>query len=235
MFFDVSIPRHRRRWITALVAIAIVASLWTTAPRWLAAIGGWLDVGQPPRHADAAWILNGDIDSRPFEAAMLYRDKLVDRIIVTSVPERQSSHQSFRSHHELTIDILQKCGVQSRDIDLIDARVESTYDEAVAVSGWLASDEARTVIVVTNDYHTRRTRWIFRKTIDVFDRVAFVSAQPEGFGAANWWRHQDGFTLYLAELIKFPIYMVLYSRLVWFSASFLVLVAMVVSWQRDRI
>lgn len=222
------LPRFRSRWrrwvVTAIVLMAIGGTTaWATAPRWLAAGGRWLDVGTTPQRADAAWILNGDLHSRPLEAALLYRNSTVPRIVVTSVRPIESLsdvNQTSRSERDEVIGILIAAGVDRGDIDVIDAKVTSTFDEAVAVGQWLADDPSRRVIVVTNDYHTRRTRWIFRQTLSnaqtrentpPIDRVALVSARGEGFGASNWWRHQDGFNLYLAEYIKFAVYFVWYG------------------------
>lgn len=188
-------------------------AIWMMSPAFLSAFGRWLDVGHVDRPATAAWILNGDLNSRPIEAALLYRQGTVQRVLVASVAQLAASSETSVPEHRLVRQVLMRLGVPARDIEIVDRQVVSTFDEAAAIAQWLREDDDRTVIVVTTDYHTRRSRWVVRRSGDFGRRIQIASARAEGYGPDNWWRHRDGFTFYLGEAIKFPMYLLLYGWL----------------------
>ncbi len=182
--------------------------------------GRWLNVGQPPQASDYAMVLNGDPETRPFAAADLYRQGIAKRILITSI--RGKARQTAQPKpHEVVRKILTRCGVRESDIDFVDSRCSSTFDEAKTLEVFLSSHPGVTVSVVTNEYHTRRTRWVFRRVLgSKMKQIRMVGAMTAEFNVSNWWKHEDGFVWYLSELFKFGFYWVRYgSGFVWMTAT----------------
>jgi uncharacterized SAM-binding protein YcdF (DUF218 family) len=205
----------RPRIRTGLMLIAIVTIAWlslTPAIRQsgFRRLGHWLDVGQPPRKASAIMVLNGDRDTRPFAAAQLLHQGFASRIILSTEKPRQEISQSQMTEERRTSLILKACGVVPTSIEVLQRSCVSTFDEAKAAAQWLRDHPRDDLIVVTNNYHTRRTRWVFGRVAPL-QRIQFVSAPTDGFGPDNWWLNKDGFALYFGECLKLSLYFVLYG------------------------
>ncbi len=210
-------PYTRRLLLLGIVA-ALLALAYVSREQTLPIVGGWLDVGTPPKKTDYVMLLSGDRNTRPFQVADLYQQKLADRVMITS--SKKSSKSLAPEKHEILVDILVRCGVPENKITPIDSRCASTFDEAATLNRFLDENPETSFCVVTNQYHTRRTRWVFSKVLGPkINRVYFVSAPTDHFHAGNWWKHEEGFTLYLSEFFKFAFYWVRYGRgLVWMAA-----------------
>jgi uncharacterized SAM-binding protein YcdF (DUF218 family) len=208
--------RRARLPIWLALGLALIAVAYTTRGYWLPALADWLDVGEQPVRTDYVMLLNGDPETRPFEVADLYHRGKADRVLITSADEPESRRVKVHQVARLT---LTKCGVPPAKIDFVDSRCRSTFDEAKTLDRFMTAHPAATFTVVTNTYHTRRSRWVLRHVLgDKMSRVSLVSAQTDAFHSQNWWRNEDGFVLYLAELLKSVFYFVRYGNgLVWIS------------------
>jgi uncharacterized SAM-binding protein YcdF (DUF218 family) len=72
---------------------------------------------------------------------------------------------------------------------------------------FLQAEPGTTVAVVTSDFHTRRARAIFRRVLgERMERVHFVAAPTDGFGASDWWECEEGTITYLNEYAKLAFY-----------------------------
>jgi hypothetical protein len=86
--------------------------------------------------------------------------------------------------------------------------VTSTFDEAedalhyAMIKGW------KRVIIVTDEFHTRRAHYAFKKIFANSELKVQVAGVPnEVFSNENWWRSDRGIMAYLGETIKFPVYL----------------------------
>lgn len=210
-----------------LLLIAVV-----TRNETLPIIGRWLDVGEQPQPCDYVMLLNGDRDTRPFAVADLYQKGTASRVLITSVGGHQMTHEP--PTHEVAMRILAECDVPETHVEFIDSQCDNTFDEAQTLAAFLRTHPRAKFCVVTNSYHTRRSRWVFRHVLgDEMRRVQFVSAPTDFYNAKNWWKHEDGFVAYSAELLKFGFYLCWYGNgLAWLSG----IVGLVVAgwWLRRR-
>jgi uncharacterized SAM-binding protein YcdF (DUF218 family) len=217
----------------AIVA-AVLAGLYFTSGWWLAAAGRWLDVSETPHAADFCLVLSGDFESRPFAAAALYRKGFIHRgIWLTQIAPDTIFPQGFDSETAAR-RILEATGVPGGNISVLEGQCATTFDEAQALKRQLAKYPDATVAVVTSDYHTRRSRWVFRQVIgDAADRLQFVAAPTDYFNADNWWRVEEGIASYPKEFFKLPFYYIWYGPgLIWLGAIGIVVVA---AWVTVRI
>jgi uncharacterized SAM-binding protein YcdF (DUF218 family) len=209
----------KSRWLLRLLAAVLLVILVYASHRvTLTALGRWLDVGEQPDRSDYVMLLNGDFDTRPFEVADLYHRGKAARVLITSVNDSQPGLGP--SVHEVSRQILTRCGVPDARIDFLDSRCDSTFDEAKALEQFMTSHPEATFSVVTSDYHTRRSRWVLHNVLGSrMSQVRLVSARTDAFNATNWWRNEEGFVLYLAELLKSVFYFFCYGHgLAWVGA-----------------
>ena len=220
--------RSTAKWLVVLattMAAAIV--VYAAGDRCLYLLGRWLDVGTEPQKTDYVMLLNGDRETRPFKVADLCMQGFATRVLITTTVSDPRS--SAPKHHDVIREILLRCGVAGDKITLIDSRVRTTFDEAKTLGDFLSQRPDVRVSVVTNEYHTRRSRWVFAKVLGPKMRqVRFVSAPTDRFNANNWWKNEDGFTVYGSEFFKFGFYQVKYgSGLIWIAALALALITIV--------
>lgn len=228
-------PRHIRRYIVAVVAIAVLAAAlnpWTLsfAPRWL-------DVGRPRQKADAVVLLNGGYDTRPFVAAALVHGGWAPKVIFCTVaPHAAQTAGAVPPSSEIVLKVLRYGGVSGESqVTLLDAKATTTFDEAKAVAGYLAEHPARRLLIVTEGPHTRRAEWIFRQVLaDRPVEIVMISAPTEGFDPAAWWRSEAGFLFVVSEYFKLFYYALRYGWLGYELLTALVAIVLLRAWFRRR-
>ena len=201
-------PRRRRRWKRWVVLLVVLTALWLARVPLLTATGRWLDASDSPAPADCAMVLGGDHDYRPMTAAALYKAGLARRILVASFrPRADALAEGYPPEEEVIRRVLAARGVPTEDVQILEGEADSTADEAAALARYLDTHSGLTVAIVTTDYHTRRSRWIFeRRCAGKASALRFVSAPAHGFDASDWWRSERGFTAYLEEYAKLAVY-----------------------------
>jgi uncharacterized SAM-binding protein YcdF (DUF218 family) len=184
--------------------------LFLLHPWLLPLAGAYLDVSTPPRAVDDVMVLGGGPDTRPFVAAAVYKAGLANRILLPTVrPSSESADGLVPADHEIMRRVLLKRGVPAEAIVMLPGEVNSTAEEARSLQQYLEEHPGRRVAVVTNDYHTRRARWIFRTEIG--DRAAdlpFFAAPTDDYDANDWWRSETGLKQYANEYVKLFAYLV---------------------------
>ncbi len=200
--------------------VSIFAAVLSLRQPILSGLGRWLDVGQSFACSDIVMILNGDQNTRPFAAIDEIRKGNADRILITSSRNSGLPSEAPRVH-EAVQSILIRCGIEQDQITFIDSQCGSTFDEATTLDRFLQQNPDTTVTVVTNDFHTRRARWVFNSVLGPrASAVQFVSAKTDEFDSRNWWQHESGFVLYMIEFPKLWFYQVRYGRgLIWIAAA----------------
>jgi uncharacterized SAM-binding protein YcdF (DUF218 family) len=190
-------------WIAVIMVAALL--LFALHPIVFACAGRWLDVGEQLRApVDCVMVLGGESSTRPFLAAAIFRAGYARQILFAKpfdpVPGVEGGPPA---EHELVRKILITRGVPPDAIHFLDGPVNSTRDEAMALSGYLGSNPKVSVAIVTSNFHTRRVRLLFRRQIpSIHDRLHFVSCPTDDFGPDNWWRYKDGVVWYVAEYVK---------------------------------
>ena len=225
-----------RRLLAALCFVAVVAALcWTTYPRLLRAAASGLDVGERPRHADYVMVLTGGEGSRPFAAAALVKAGWARRALVAeTAPPPEVIDGIVPPYHEINRQVLIKCGVPAADVAILPGAAATTYDEARALAAFLKDRPGARVLVVTNDCHTRRSRWVFARVLaDRAGQVSFVSAPTDEFPMDRWWQSQVGLLSIVTEYPKLAFYAASYGCLGYWLAACGVLV-LVAGWIRRR-
>jgi uncharacterized SAM-binding protein YcdF (DUF218 family) len=181
---------------------------------WLPVMGAWLDVGETPVHTDYVLVLNGDMNTRPFVAAALVKQGFADQVVITQVKVSPQWEKSpWKPEHEIVREIQLQRGVPADQLIVLESACDATRDEALVFYKFMQSQPAKTATIVTSNYHTRRTRWVFREVFgQQSHQLHFVSAPTDFYNASNWWRMEESFVLYLQECMKFAFYWVYHGR-----------------------
>ncbi|HJS98352.1 MAG TPA: ElyC/SanA/YdcF family protein [Terriglobales bacterium] len=80
-------------------------------------------------------------------------------------------------------------------------RGDSTYEETEHIADCLRSTGAHRVLLVTSEYHTRRSFQIVRSRLPQYQWSVAAAYNPYDFGV-NWWHHREWAKTTLLEWVK---------------------------------
>ncbi len=219
-----------------LCAVGVIGVGIAYRAAWLPSVANWLDVGVRPRKADYVMVLPGGASTRPLVAsAMISRGLALKVLIPTSQISPQAADGLVPQDHELIRRVLNKRGVPDERIEFLGVRSASTWGDAAALREFLVGSSNVSVAVVTNDYHTRRARWVFRRVLgEHVGQILFVSVPTDYVRPDSWWQSRLGLETYCSEYCKFLVYGLRYGDpLVW---TFVIVmpVLIIILWLRHR-
>jgi len=198
--------KKNRFWITLL--IIFIALLIFSIPL-LRLIGDNLVVKNSLQKADMITSVSGPA-YRAIYAADLYKESLAPRLFYTGgFNENDQRYEAKWSEYLATLE-----GVPPEAITIDDSTVISTYQEAVRVKEFVDAhpDEIKTIIVVTDPYHTRRAQWAYQKVLG--DQVKILMA-PVPFDKTgytkNWWANSVSRKMVFEEYFKLTFYLFRYQ------------------------
>ncbi|MCP4717044.1 MAG: hypothetical protein GY868_18105 [Deltaproteobacteria bacterium] len=83
----------------------------------------------------------------------------------------------------------------------------STFDEAYDLKEFCSEKSFRHLIIVTDNHHTRRSLYAFRKVFrGTGIRLESMGASNDIFNERNWWRSDRGLAAYIMEGVKYLVY-----------------------------
>ena len=120
-------------------------------------VGSFWVVDESPEASDAIVILGDDnyAADRAARAAELFRSGRAPRIIASGRYLRPYASIAQLEEHDLT-----DRGVPPSAIVRLEHHAQNTRDEAIAISRLLSTRGWKRVLLVTSNYHTRRSRYI---------------------------------------------------------------------------
>ena len=162
--------------------------------RLLTAIGSYLVRAEQPTHAEIAVVLAGDYwGDRILKAAELVKAGYVPRALISG----PDGHYGF-NECDLAIPFAVKSGYPEMYFEHFENTALSTEQEARQVSDELRRKGARTVLIVTSDFHTRRAGRMYRAAAPEID-FHVVAARHKYFSASAWWRDREGRKVLFSE------------------------------------
>lgn len=204
-----ALPRFFRRlvWVLVIAACLVVVAYVFRAPLFTGLAEAWV-INQPVSKADAIVILGGGLEDRPFAAAKLFHEEMAPRILYMNVRLNPAEEMGIiPSEKEQTRRILLSNGVPETALVLLGANVASTFDESRAVRAWVEKSGAKSVIITTDLFHTRRARWIFRRELrGTKTEIQVEAVKPVRYQIDDWWRHEEGVIAFQNEVVKYVYY-----------------------------
>ena len=184
------------RYCLAAAALVLLALL-VFHSAILGAIGDYLVQAGPPQKADIALVLAGDsTGQRITTAAQLVRDGYAPKVLVSGPAGMYGYYEC-----DLAIPFAEKEGFPSAYFIPLQHHALSTKEEAQAVLPEVRQTGAKSVLLITSDFHTRRAGKIFRSAAP--DLTFYVVAAPnEYFSPHGWWHNREGRKLFMFESMK---------------------------------
>ena len=202
----------KRLFAALLVTLLVLLAAYVfRAPLLRGAASAWI-VNEPLVKADVIVVLGGGVETRPFEAARLYRQGLAPKILVMNPKAVPTTKLGLTpSDTELTRQILTGQGVPASALVIFPDEVNSSYEESLALRAWAKTNAVKSAIIPTDIFHTRRVRWLYRKELKNTGIQVRVEALPvREYTARNWWRNEHGVVAFQNEILKFAYYWVKY-------------------------
>jgi uncharacterized SAM-binding protein YcdF (DUF218 family) len=205
--------RTRRRVFAFSLLIAVIgASIWFSREMLLRRAAEQWIVSDNIGAADAAVIFGGGLDTRPFAAAEYYRNGLVHKIVIANVrPSKVEALGILPSHAAINRDLLIKLGIPETVIETFGYQLSNTYEEAAALRGWVARSHAKSLIVPTDVFSSRRVRWVVTNALAGTGTAIQIDALdlPE-YNRSNWWKTNLGLIAFQNEVMKYVYYRLKY-------------------------
>ncbi len=196
---------RRKLLLLALFFVSMYLALYLSRAAWLPHIAGFLDVSQPAHVADVIVVLGGgDNGNRAQTAADLYKRKLAAAIILSDLPDSMAGD----------LRVLRRAGIPQSAI-ILNTNPTTTWTEADQVFTLLAAHGAKTALIVTDAYHTRRARATYAEVRpDSAIALTFVAA-TDAFSYSGWWQREPGRGTILSEYVKTAYYFLRYGVRSW--------------------
>ena len=162
--------------------------------------------------ADAIICLSGGRETRVPESLRLWNQKYSSKLFVTQEkPQNKEFSKLELNHLQFAQAVTKKMKLAAtwEIIPSLSGGATSTFDEAEDVLVYAEEMKWKRVIIVTDEFHTRRAHYAFEKIFDDSDvKVDVAGASNEVFSIENWWKSDSGIMAYLSETIKLPVYMI---------------------------
>jgi uncharacterized SAM-binding protein YcdF (DUF218 family) len=190
------------RLLSLLVFLAFLALVYVVRHPLLRLAGQLWLVDELAESADAIVVLGDDnyTEDRAAHAAELYRAGLAPQVVASGRLLRPYAGISEMIEHDL-----ESRGVPAASIVRFSHRGANTREEAEALTGLVASRGWKRVLVVTSNYHARRTRFIFGRVFRPGVAVRVSAARDSEFDPSHWWESRLGVKLFFNEVLGYAV------------------------------
>src|SRR5260221_10074949 len=96
-------------------------------------------------------------------------------------------------------------GVAATSIVKLSHRAGNTREEAVEAARLIHTRGWKRVLVVTSNYHARRTRFIYGRIIPSSVSFRVSGARDSEFDPSRWWETRQGQKLFMSELAGYLV------------------------------
>jgi uncharacterized SAM-binding protein YcdF (DUF218 family) len=191
----VALAGNRRTPLLVLTILLAGAAL--THSLWLGALGKYLIKADAPAHADYAVVLAGDFYGRRIlKGGEMVRQGFVRKALVSGPRWCYGQPES-----DLAIRFAEQHGYPADYFISFPDDATSTRGEAQIFVPELRRLGAHSFLLVTSDYHTRRSGRFFRALAgDMEMRV--IAAPDEVYRWDSWWRTREAQKIFFLEWAK---------------------------------
>lgn len=178
-----------KRLFALTLLVVIAAAICAGAGRFL--------IVDQPRPSDVILVLAGETNLRPARALQLLSQGYGRRIVL-DVPANSTIYEftQLQLAQQYIHDLPQGASVSICSIAGL-----STKDESKDAGTCLAREGARSVLIVTSDFHTRRALSVFRRELPQYAFSVAAARDDQQFGA-RWWTHRQWAKIFVDEWLR---------------------------------
>ena len=197
-------------WVDGLV-LAFFLMFYLFHPVVLPEYARFFHKQNATKGADAIICLSGERTTRVVESLRLWNQGYSSKLFVTSEKPRNAELAQLELSHLQFAEAVTKRIKLDADWQILPSLTggaTSTFDEAEDALAYAQEHNWKRIIIVTDEFHTRRAFYAFNKIFaDSEIKVEVAGAANEVFSIENWWKSDRGIMAYLGESIKFPVYL----------------------------
>jgi uncharacterized SAM-binding protein YcdF (DUF218 family) len=190
------------RLLFLLFFIGFLALLFVVRHPLMRFAGQFWVVDEPVSQSDALVVLGDDnyAGDRSFHAAELYRGGVAPVVVASGRMLRRNTGMAEIMQHDL-----ESFGIPTASIVPLASRAENTREEAAEVAKLIRARGWKRVIIVTSNYHTRRTRFIYGRVLPSNITFRISSAHDSEFDPSRWWQTRQGQKLFFTEIVGYVV------------------------------
>jgi uncharacterized SAM-binding protein YcdF (DUF218 family) len=182
-----------------VVLLILGGGLYLGGPSLLRFAGSYLITRDAPVKADMAVVLSGQPYLRVPEAARLYHEGSIAKILLINEPRPRGQDDLLRvgirypDSLEVSRQLLEALRVPRGGILTIPDRADSTQTEAEMVSRFLSGRSVQTLLIVTSKAHSARARKVFEASLGSKVTLVMHPVPADPFDPDRWWRDRMDF------------------------------------------
>lgn len=139
-----------------------------------------------------------------------FRRGSYQRVLTTGGPVEGSGGyvNDYQTEASVGTELLAKNGLPVEYVEMVPSRVmnrDRTYGSAVALGSWLRAHNvaARSLNVLTEDVHARRSRLLFQEALGKDINVGIIAVPNPDYDSRHWWRYSAGVKEVSSESIAY--------------------------------
>jgi len=145
-------------------------------------------------------VVEGWIHDYALRAAVVeFRNGSYRRVFTTGGPVEGSGGyiNDYHTNASVGAEILKKYGLSDESLQMVPSRImdrDRTYGAAVALRNWFREHDMhiRSLNVLTENVHARRTRLLFSKALGPGISVGIIAVPNPDYDARPWWHYSEG-------------------------------------------
>ena len=192
------------RFLLLVCFLGLLFAVYLVRRPLLRLAGGFWIVDESPLPADAIVILGDDNYNadRAASAAQLYEGGWAPRIVASGRYLRPYASIAELEEHDLA-----DRGVPHAAIVRFAHRAENTKDEAAALAQLFSSRGWERILLVTSNYHTRRSQFLAEREFPAGTVLRVIAAPDSDYDPHTWWRSRNGLKIFSHECVGIVVAM----------------------------
>jgi uncharacterized SAM-binding protein YcdF (DUF218 family) len=189
------------RFLFILFLAGLIFAVYLARHPLLRIAGSFWIVDETPENSDAIVMLGDDNYNadRATRAAELFKAGMAPRIVASGRYLRPYASIAELEQHDLT-----DRGVPAAAVVRLPHRATDTREEALAISQLLSSRGWKRIILVTSNYHTRRSLYICGRVFPAGTILRVVAARDSDYNPDQWWQTSEGVKIFAHEFLGMP-------------------------------
>ncbi len=193
-----------------IVFILLICCIIIWYPRILTGYAGFFTIHNATKGAEAILVLSGNIETRLPCAIKLHKDGYASQILFTETKAPHPLINAIGCDEKTMAEAIaeqMKVNVPITLVPSLKGGATSTFDEAYDMREYCLQHSFRHIIIVTDNHHTRRALYAFKKVFQETTVLVESMGTPNSvFNEQNWWQSDRGISAYSLELIKYAVY-----------------------------